>query len=191
MRRDTKKPETGPINHCTYRISSSRDNNTIKAVPFCIRCCHGWKLAVDLTFFPQNAVARVQSKTQYSHWCDRSRRNCPMHREGVWDDIIKTVVTNSSPVSSYTLSLVFVCVSHLVYKFFFLTELNWAFSLPASRVRGLVPLKTHRVERLMHVKSVESQSSSVGVIWKFQLGFPAQDYPRHLTMLQNCEVRRQ
>ncbi|GFW52129.1 hypothetical protein TNCV_2819981 [Trichonephila clavipes] len=36
-----------------------------------------------------------------------------------------------------------------------------------SRVRILVPWKTHRVERLMHVRSIEAQSYHVDVVWKF------------------------
>ncbi|GFW70854.1 hypothetical protein TNCV_3366041 [Trichonephila clavipes] len=38
-----------------------------------------------------------------------------------------------------------------------------------SCVRVLVPLNTHPVEILMHVKSVENQSHSVGVVWSKSL----------------------
>ncbi|GFU40201.1 hypothetical protein TNCV_4289661 [Trichonephila clavipes] len=47
---------------------------------------------------------------------------------------------------------------------------------------------------LMHAKFVEDQSSHVGVVWKLGEGVPApdcHDLTRHLTMVQNYEVRRQ
>ncbi|GFT91406.1 hypothetical protein TNCV_4285641 [Trichonephila clavipes] len=37
-----------------------------------------------------------------------------------------------------------------------------------SWVRVLVPMKTHRVEGLMHVNSVVAQSLHVDVVWKFE-----------------------
>ncbi|GFV73006.1 hypothetical protein TNCV_1734741 [Trichonephila clavipes] len=43
-----------------------------------------------------------------------------------------------------------------------------------SRVRNLVPLRTCRVERLMHVKSAEVQSPPVGMVLKVRRGVPAQ-----------------
>ncbi|GFV66367.1 hypothetical protein TNCV_1478311 [Trichonephila clavipes] len=35
---------------------------------------------------------------------------------------------------------------------------------------SLVPLKSHRIEGLMPVKSVETESSPVGAVWKFGEG---------------------
>ncbi|GFT62388.1 hypothetical protein TNCV_4717561 [Trichonephila clavipes] len=36
------------------------------------------------------------------------------------------------------------------------------------RVRGLVELKTHRVERLMYVKAVVAESPPIDVVWNFR-----------------------
>ncbi|GFW45873.1 hypothetical protein TNCV_4495931 [Trichonephila clavipes] len=64
-------------------------------------------------------------------------------------------------------------------------------SIADSWVQNLVPMKIFRVEGLMHVKSVEAQTSArwCGVEDKrgwCQLGCRS----RHLLMVQNYEVRR-
>ncbi|GFY34036.1 hypothetical protein TNCV_997171 [Trichonephila clavipes] len=41
----------------------------------------------------------------------------------------------------------------------------WLLSRTRDRVWVLVPLKTHRVEGLKHVKSVEAQSPPIDVVW--------------------------
>ncbi|GFX41265.1 hypothetical protein TNCV_2219631 [Trichonephila clavipes] len=54
------------------------------------------------------------------------------------------------------------------------------------------PLKTHHVEKLMNVPSVGAQTSSrwCGVEVK-RVGCQLKGRPRHLTMVQNDEIRRQ
>ncbi|GFY22796.1 hypothetical protein TNCV_2180571 [Trichonephila clavipes] len=52
-----------------------------------------------------------------------------------------------------------------------------------------LPLKTHRVEELIHVTFVGTQMSSCGVVWKSEESVPAlRCCPRHLTMVQNDEA---
>ncbi|GFW70431.1 hypothetical protein TNCV_4915511 [Trichonephila clavipes] len=56
-----------------------------------------------------------------------------------------------------------------------------------SRVQILVTLKTHREEKLLHFKSVVSQSSPVGVGESWKSGCQLMCCPRHFTEAQNYE----
>ncbi|GFX91515.1 hypothetical protein TNCV_3681011 [Trichonephila clavipes] len=54
-------------------------------------------------------------------------------------------------------------------------------SVVVSRVRAVVPLEhivalktRRRIEKLMHVKSLKTQSPPFGVVWKFREGLLAQ-----------------
>ncbi|GFV59796.1 hypothetical protein TNCV_956951 [Trichonephila clavipes] len=57
---------------------------------------------------------------------------------------------------------------------------------------SLIPLKTHRVERLMYVKSVVAQASYLQCSVEVKRGgCQLRCRPRHLTKIQNYEVYRQ
>ncbi|GFW10940.1 hypothetical protein TNCV_4459151 [Trichonephila clavipes] len=60
-----------------------------------------------------------------------------------------------------------------------------------SRVRALVPLKICYVEGLMQIKTVQARSPPVGVFGNEDKGCQLRYRPRHLTVVQNYEVRVQ
>ncbi|GFW63556.1 hypothetical protein TNCV_402221 [Trichonephila clavipes] len=53
------------------------------------------------------------------------------------------------------------------------------------------PLKTSRVEEIMHINYVEAQIPPVGGVWKFGEGVRAVCDPRYLSMSLNLDVRHQ
>ncbi|GFT62307.1 hypothetical protein TNCV_4717071 [Trichonephila clavipes] len=56
-----------------------------------------------------------------------------------------------------------------------------------SRTRALMPLKSHRVEQLMHIKFVESQNHPVGEMWFREGGASSGFVLAHLIIIQNYE----
>ncbi|GBN54319.1 hypothetical protein AVEN_188184-1 [Araneus ventricosus] len=59
------------------------------------------------------------------------------------------------------------------------------------QVRNPIPLKIRLLWGLLHVKSYVVCRRPTGVVRKFGEGVPAQVSPRHLTAVQNDEVRPQ
>ncbi|GFV74082.1 hypothetical protein TNCV_4509891 [Trichonephila clavipes] len=62
-------------------------------------------------------------------------------------------------------------------------------SWPADHGSSKAPLKTHRVERLIHVKPVKSQNPPIDVVWELVEGVPVQvSSLNHLNLVKNHEV---
>ncbi|GFX48377.1 hypothetical protein TNCV_4613731 [Trichonephila clavipes] len=59
----------------------------------------------------------------------------------------------------------------------------------ACECRVRVPLKTRRVEGMMHVESVKAHSPPVDVVCKLNVKCRLECLPRHLTTAVNYEVR--